>query len=41
MIAIKSICTGIGAAFLLCFLLGSINLLDVRLYIGTAAEVTR
>lgn len=31
---LKTICTGIGAAFIALWLLGAVNLLDVRLYVG-------
>lgn len=32
--ALKTICTGVGAAFIALWLLGAVNLLDVRLYVG-------
>lgn len=41
MSGIKNICIGIGAAFLVFWLLGSINLLEVHLYIGPAKEAQR
>lgn len=39
--ALKTICTGVGAAFIALWLLGAVNMLDVRLYVGPHDSVLK